>query len=118
MSDSKNPEIVTGFDQNDAVEKRNSIKNRLRKVFILQSLYILLKGLIIGNLIAFAIIALEHYTGIIALDAESYYVDHVPCALNFWHFAAVDLGTLVLMTVMMTSYWSLKPSVARVTVCR
>ena len=75
---------------------------QIRKVFILQSLYILLKGLIIGNLIAFAIIALEHYTGIIALDAESYYVDHVPCALNFWHFAAVDLGTLVLMTIMMT----------------
>lgn len=75
---------------------------QIRKVFILQSLYILLKGLIIGNLIAFAIVALEHYTGIIALDAESYYVDHVPCALNFWHFAIVDLGTLVLMTIMMT----------------
>ncbi len=75
---------------------------QIRKVFILQSLYILLKGLVIGNLIAFAIIALEHYTGIIALDAESYYVDHVPCALNFWHFAVVDLGTLVLMTIMMT----------------
>ena len=75
---------------------------QIRKVFILQSLYILLKGLVIGNVIAFAIIALQHYTGIIALDAESYYVDHVPCALNFWHFAIVDLGTLVLMTIMMT----------------
>lgn len=42
MSDSKNPEIVTGFDQNDAVEKRNSIKNRLRKVFILLSIGIIL----------------------------------------------------------------------------
>ena len=75
---------------------------QIRKVFILQSLYILLKGLIIGNLIAFAIIALQYFTGVIALDAESYYVDHVPCVLDFWHFAAVDLGTLVLMTVMMT----------------
>ncbi|MBO4772898.1 MAG: ABC transporter permease, partial [Bacteroidales bacterium] len=75
---------------------------QIRKVFILQSLYILLKGLVIGNVIAFAIIALQHYTGIIALDAESYYVDHVPCALNFWHFAIVDLGTLILMTIMMT----------------
>ncbi|MBO7462356.1 MAG: ABC transporter permease [Bacteroidales bacterium] len=75
---------------------------QIRKVFILQSLYILMKGLIIGNLIAFALIALQHYTGIIALDADSYYVDHVPCTLNFWHFAVVDLGTLVLMTIMMT----------------
>ena len=75
---------------------------QIRKVFILQSLYILMKGLIIGNLIAFALIALQHFTGIIALDAESYYVDHVPCVLNIWHFAAVDLGTLVLMTIMMT----------------
>ena len=75
---------------------------QIRKVFILQSLYILMKGLIIGNLIAFALIALEYYTGIIALDADSYYVDHVPCTLNFWHFAVVDLGTLVLMTIMMT----------------
>ncbi len=75
---------------------------QIRKVFIMQSLYILMKGLIIGNLIAFALIALQYYTGIIALDAESYYVDHVPCTLNFWHFAVVDLGTLVLMTIMMT----------------
>ncbi len=75
---------------------------QIRKVFILQSLYILMKGLIIGNIIAFALIALQSYTGIIALDAESYYVDHVPCALNLWQFAVVDMGTLVLMTVMMT----------------
>jgi lipoprotein-releasing system permease protein len=75
---------------------------QIRKVFIMQSLYILLKGLIIGNLIAFAIIALQYYTGIISLDAESYYVDHVPCVLNVWHFAIVDLGTLILMTIMMT----------------
>ncbi len=74
---------------------------QIRKVFILQSLYILMKGLIIGNIIAFAIVAVQHYTGIIALDADSYYMDHVPCALNFWHFAIVDLGTLVLMTIMM-----------------
>ena len=42
MSDSNNQEVVTGIDQYAVVEKRNSIKNRLRKVFILLSIGIIL----------------------------------------------------------------------------
>lgn len=42
MSDSNNQEVVSGIDQYAVVEKRNSIKNRLRKVFILLSIGIIL----------------------------------------------------------------------------
>ena len=42
MSDSKVQSTETVLNQNEVVEKKNSIKNRLRKVFILLSIGIIL----------------------------------------------------------------------------
>ena len=73
----------------------------IRKIFILQSLYITGKGILIGNFIALAIIVVQKYTQLIGLDPASYYVDHVPVSLNFWYFVAIDAGTLILMTFLL-----------------
>ncbi|MBR4265984.1 MAG: ABC transporter permease [Bacteroidales bacterium] len=73
----------------------------IRKIFILQSLYILLKGIIIGNIIALLIILAQHFGHLIPLDASSYYVDHVPCDLQFWYFVAIDFATILVMSVML-----------------
>ncbi|MCQ2253126.1 MAG: ABC transporter permease [Bacteroidales bacterium] len=73
----------------------------IRKVFVVQSLYILIKGVVIGNLVAAVLIFVEHYTGIISLDPGSYYVDHVPCEPQLWYFVAIDLVTVLVMSVML-----------------
>jgi len=73
----------------------------IRKIFILQSLYILFKGIIIGNIIALVIILAQHFGHLIPLDASSYYVDHVPCDLQFWYFVAIDFATILVMSVML-----------------
>ena len=73
----------------------------VRKIFIIQSLYILLKGMAIGNVIALIIILLQHYFHLIPLDASSYYVDYVPAEFQLWYFVAIDIATLLIMSVML-----------------
>jgi len=73
----------------------------IRKIFVLKSLYILLKGIVIGNVIALILVLSEHYLHFIPLDASSYYVDYVPCDFKLWYFAAIDVSTLLIMSVLL-----------------
>jgi len=73
----------------------------IRKIFIIQSLYILLRGILIGNVIALIIILLQHYFQLIPLDASSYYVDYVPADFQLWYFFAIDIATVLIMSVML-----------------
>ncbi|MBQ5404503.1 MAG: ABC transporter permease, partial [Bacteroidales bacterium] len=73
----------------------------IRKIFVLKSLYILLKGIVIGNVIALILVLSEHYLHFIPLDASSYYVDYVPCDFKLWYFAAIDVSTLLVMSVLL-----------------
>ncbi len=73
----------------------------IRKIFVIKSLYILLKGIVIGNVIALILVLSEHYLHFIPLDASSYYVDYVPCDFKLWYFAAIDVSTLLIMSVLL-----------------
>ncbi|MCQ2251223.1 MAG: FtsX-like permease family protein [Bacteroidales bacterium] len=73
----------------------------IRKIFVIKSLYILLKGVVIGNLVALVVICLEHFFQLVRLAAASYYVDLVPCGLELWYFVAIDIVTLVGMMLLL-----------------
>ena len=73
----------------------------IRKIFILQSLYILFRGIIIGNAIALVMILLQHYFHLIPLDSSSYYVDYVPSEFQLWYFIAIDIATVLIMSIML-----------------
>ncbi len=74
----------------------------VRNTFILLTAKILIRGLAIGNLIALALIGLQAYTGVIPLDPEAYYLDHVPVALSWGavivlNAAAITIAIAVLI---------------------
>ncbi len=73
----------------------------IRRVFILQSLYVLFRGVVIGSGMALVLILVQHYFNLIPLDASSYYVDHVPCELQLWYFVAIDLAVIIGMSLML-----------------
>lgn len=77
---------------------RNSL---VRRVFVIQSLYMSLKGIIYGNLVSFVLIFIQWKFQIISLDPSSYYVDHVPVSFNFLNFAIVDISTLIILALML-----------------
>lgn len=54
----------------------------IRNIFIYQSFFLILKGLIIGNIIAIAICVLEDKFHLIKLDQTSYFINYVPVNLT------------------------------------
>ena len=74
---------------------------QVRHLFLNYAMLIILRGIVLGNVLAFAIILLQKHTGIITLDPEVYYVEAVPVLVNWWWVLAIDLGTLVISTLAM-----------------
>jgi lipoprotein-releasing system permease protein len=66
----------------------------IRKIFLYQSGYLAIKGLLWGNLIGLLICFLQYRFNLITLDPESYYLDTVPINLNLVHILLLNLGTL------------------------
>jgi len=69
---------------------------QVRHLFLNYALLIIVRGIVLGNLLAFALIFLQKQFGFVTLDPEVYYVEAVPVLVNWWWVLAIDLGTLVL----------------------
>lgn len=67
----------------------------IRHTFMWFAVFIIGKGLIIGNLVGLAICYLQKATGLIKLDATNYYVDTVPVEINLPIILLLNLGTLI-----------------------
>jgi len=74
---------------------------QIRKIFIYNAAYLILKGLFWGNIIGLLIIGLQSYFGILKLDPESYYVSTLPVSLNVFPLILLNLGTLFFCFLMM-----------------
>jgi len=73
----------------------------IRKVFLYNASYLVLKGLFWGNIIGLTILLFQKYTGIITLDPATYYVSEVPVYINFITILILNIGTLVLCFIML-----------------
>lgn len=78
----------------------HSNKN-IRKTFLYISSFLIFKGMIIGNLVALAIIFLQKMFGIIKLDPNTYYVSEMPVDLSIWYILLVNIGSLLISLLMM-----------------
>lgn len=73
----------------------------LRRVFIMLDLKVLVKGLVVGNLIALVMILLQDQTHMLPLDADSYYIPFVPVKISLWQVLALNGGAIVVATAVM-----------------
>jgi lipoprotein-releasing system permease protein len=67
----------------------------IRKIFLYQAGYLILRGMLLGNLIGLTFCILQNRLGIIKLDQAIYYIDKVPINLNLWHILGINILTLV-----------------------
>ncbi|MBR1498403.1 MAG: ABC transporter permease [Bacteroidaceae bacterium] len=74
---------------------------QVRRIFLGLASLIIVRGIVLGNVLAFALIFVQKYTGLITLDPEVYYVEAVPVLVNWWWVAAIDVGTLVVCALSM-----------------
>lgn len=81
-----------------ALGMRNSA---VRHTFIWLAMLIVCKGLAIGNVIAFAIMYLQKFTGIVKLDPSVYFVSEVPLEISIPVILLINLATLFICTLIL-----------------
>lgn len=73
-----------------------SSNRQLRHLFQYFASFIILKGIVFGNVLAFALIVLQVTTGFVQLDEDTYYVKTVPLQINWLFVTLINVGTLVI----------------------
>ena len=81
-----------------AMGARNST---IRHTFLWFAVFIIGKGMLIGNLLGIGVVALQHFTGVVPLDPSTYYVESVPVELNIPLILLLNIGTLLISVVML-----------------
>ena len=78
-----------------------SYNSSIRKIFLYNASYLILKGLFWGNSIGLSIIGLQYFFKIITLNPETYYVATMPVHISISVILALNIGTLVLCFLML-----------------
>lgn len=65
------------------------------KIFFYFTANILFRGIIFGNILVFVIYFVQHYTGIIQLNPETYFVSKVPIEIDWIGYIFVNALTIV-----------------------
>jgi lipoprotein-releasing system permease protein len=91
----------------------------VRRIFLWQAAYLLLRGLLIGNSLALVLCWLQDRFALLKLDPAVYYLDAVPIDFSFWNF--IFINVLTFGTCMIVGLWRafhpLKPSSFNELVC-
>lgn len=74
----------------------------VRKIFIISAARIIIKGVILGNIIALVLCLIQKYTGIVKLNEADYYLSQVPIEFNLWSILMINLGTVLVVVLFMT----------------
>ena len=74
---------------------------QIRSIFIIMSVRILIRGLIIGNIVGLGLLYIQRATGIIPLNPDAYYLDHVPVEIQWSVILALNVAIIVLSLFML-----------------
>ncbi len=78
----------------------------VRKIFLYNAFYLIVRGLFWGNLIALSLLFIQKYFGVIQLNPENYYVNQAPVSINLGHILLLNAGTIAvcLLVLLIPSY--------------
>lgn len=72
---------------------------RIRKIFIWNAAYIIISGLIMGNILGVGIAALQKKFSFIKLDEANYYLDTAPIHIDFITILLINVATILVTLV-------------------
>ncbi len=73
----------------------------IRKIFLYVSSFLVIRGMIIGNIIALLLCFIQSYFHLFKLDPQVYYIDTIPIHLNIWYIILINIGTLLASMLML-----------------
>lgn len=69
---------------------------KIRQIFLFFALFIIGRGLILGNIIGVGLCLAQNKWSLVKLDAETYYVESVPIYFDVWLIVFLNIATLVI----------------------
>ncbi len=81
-----------------AMGARNST---IQNTFLWFAVFIIGKGMLIGNILGLGLCLLQQLTGVVKLDAETYYVDVVPVEINIPLILLINAFTLIVSVIVL-----------------
>ena len=73
----------------------------IRKIFLYVAVFLVGKGLLLGNVIGFGLCAIQYYFKIIKLDPEIYYITSVPISLNITYIILLNIASMAISLLML-----------------
>lgn len=73
----------------------------IRHTFLWFAVFIITRGLLIGNLIGIGLVLLQKYTGLVGLEPQTYYVTTVPVEINIPVLLLLNVATLLISVVVL-----------------
>jgi lipoprotein-releasing system permease protein len=73
----------------------------VRKIFLYNAFYLIIKGLFWGNLIGISLLLIQQYFGVIKLNPENYYVNQAPVYFNIGYILLLNLLTIVVCSLVL-----------------
>lgn len=73
----------------------------IRYTFVILATRLLVIGLLIGNVIGVGLLYIQRATGLIPLDPDAYYLDHVPVMINWSTIAILDIAIIVVSFIVL-----------------
>lgn len=68
----------------------------VRKIFLYNAFYLIMRGLLWGNIIGIGLIVIQQQFGIVKLNPDSYYVNVAPAHLDWLYILLLNIGTLII----------------------
>lgn len=78
-----------------------SRNRQIRYTFMWFALFIIIRGLVWGDIIGLGLLAMQHYTGLVQLDPQTYYVNQVPVEFNWLLFIALNIATMLISIIVL-----------------
>ncbi len=78
----------------------------IRRTFLWFGVFIIGKGMLLGDILAIALLLIQVQWGVVRLNAETYYVSTVPVTINLPVIAAINVATLIIsfLALVLPSY--------------
>ena len=73
----------------------------IRHTFLWFAVFMIGRGLIIGNILGIGLVFLQRLTGLVKLDADTYYVSTVPVELNLPIILLLNIATLIISVLVL-----------------
>jgi len=74
-----------------------STDQSIRRIFLYHGFYIILWGMLIGNVIGIGLCLLQKKFGILKLEESDYYLSVAPIEFNFWSILIMNIVTIIIV---------------------